>query len=137
LEEIFGIVYVSPKVMEEVSVPGKEGYEKISSAGFIKVVEVRDKSLVTVFTEIEMGEAESIALARELSADLILLDEKEARRIAERLGLRVLGTVGVLLLAKEMGYISKIKPFLYELVKKRFRIGEEVIRKVLKKAGEI
>ena len=137
LKEIFGTIYVPPKVMNEILVPGKEGYEKIKSADFIKVVEIRDKNLVNAFTEIEGGEAESIVLARELNADLVLLDEKDARLLAERLGLKVLGTVGLLLLAKRMGYIDKIKPLISELIKKKFRISESVVKKVLEKAGEL
>lgn len=82
-----------------------------------------------LITEIERGEAESIILAKELNADLILLDEKDARLIAECLGFRVLGTMGLLSLAKETGRIKRIKPLINELIKKRFRISNEVIKK--------
>jgi predicted nucleic acid-binding protein len=50
--------------------------------------------------ELDEGEAEAIALCREQQAELVLLDEKDARRVVRRLGLAVLGTVGVLIWAK-------------------------------------
>jgi len=56
-------------------------------------------------SSIDYGEAEVIALALEKKTDLVLLDEKEAREVAERLGFRVLGTVGLLIWAKREGLI--------------------------------
>ena len=57
----------------------------------------------------DYGEAEVIALALEKKTDLVLLDEKEAREVAERLGFRVLGTVGLLIWAKREGLIKSVQ----------------------------
>jgi len=62
--------------------------------------------------DLDRGEAESIALALELDAELTLLDEKEGRHAAQRLGLRVIGVAGVLLEAKANGAVDKVRPHL-------------------------
>jgi len=64
-----------------------------------------DKVARLLASTLDPGEAEAIALALELSADLILLDERDGRSAAERAGLRVTGVLGVLLRAKNNGQI--------------------------------
>lgn len=100
--------------------------------------DVENQDLVTVLLrDLDLGEAESIALALEESADLILLDEKEGRRAARRLGLNVIGVLGVLVEAKSKGYISKIKPFMDALRQTAgFFLAEDVYQHVLSIARE-
>ena len=59
-------------------------------------------------------------MALEEGADLIILDDKDARKIARRLGLNVIGTAGILVLAKKKGIIEKVKPILEEMKNKGF-----------------
>lgn len=82
------------------------------------------------------GEAETIALGLESSHGLVILDDAKARRAASETGLRVIGTVGVLLLAKERGHVEIIRPVLDHLVRLRFRLSERVRIEALTKAGE-
>jgi uncharacterized protein len=88
-------------------------------------------------TSLEKGEAEVLCLAKELKAGLVLLDEEKARKSAILAGFTVMGTVGLLLLAKDLGLIKEIRSPLNELQKKKFRISERIITEALKKAGEI
>jgi len=69
-------------------------------------------------SDLDLGESESIALAIELQADLILLDEKEARRMAKRMELPVMGVIGILLEAKASDLIETIRPHLNDLREK-------------------
>jgi hypothetical protein len=86
---------------------------------------------------LDPGEAEAIALALELSADLILLDERDGRSAAERAGLRVTGVLGVLLRAKTDGQIPLIKPDIEALrTQARFFLSARLQEKVLAIAGE-
>ena len=86
--------------------------------------------------ELDRGEAETIILGNELKADLILLDETIARRVARLLNLKVKGTVGILVLAKKEGIIKKLKPILNELRTKGVWISDEVYDEALKLADE-
>ena len=68
--------------------------------------------IVALQRDLDRGEAETIALALELGADLVLLDEKEGRHAAQRFGLRVIGVVGILLEAKTSGAVGTVRPHL-------------------------
>jgi predicted nucleic acid-binding protein len=82
------------------------------------------------------GETEAIALGRALSNALLLMDDGLARQVASSFGLRVSGTVGVLLLAKQRALIERIAPELDRLATFGFRLAERVRREVLVRAGE-
>lgn len=82
------------------------------------------------------GESEAIALAMEISADLIILDDRPARRLAQSLGLSVVGTVGILLAAKRRGMIPLVRPELDALLSHDFRISSELYEFAVSDAGE-
>lgn len=90
-----------------------------------------------MLSQLDIGEAEAIVLAQEKEVDWLLMDEIRGRTIAQGLGLKVIGTVGILLLAKDAGFISEIRPLLDILLSQRFRISERVYRSVLERAGEL
>ena len=87
--------------------------------------------------ELDEGESEAIALADELKADVVLLDEKDARRIAKQLGLRVLGTIGILVWGKRVGKINNLRQVL-DILQNRamFRISHTLYQQALKSVGE-
>lgn len=82
------------------------------------------------------GESEAIALALELSADRVLLDEMPARRLAERLGLPLVGTLGMLLIAKRGGLIEAIREPMDTLRRTGFRMSTGLYEYLLQEAGE-
>lgn len=86
--------------------------------------------------EIDLGEASAIALALETEDSIIILDDWKARKLAERLGLSVTGTLGVIINAKKSGLISSIKPYLDKIRKTNFRISDELEQIALKEANE-
>ena len=98
-------------------------------------MEVKHKHLVQVLLEyLHRGEAEGIALAAELQGAVIALDDKKARRAARRLGLRAIGTLGILILAKKKGLISDLREEIGKLLHTSFWLSQEVIQEALKKA---
>lgn len=127
LPQVFSIVFAPPLVAAEVRTP----------SSWLKVQPVQNASVVaTLKTQMDAGEAEAIALAIELGDVLLILDDKKARRVAQQIGLKVIGTVGMLLRGKRQGIITKIKPLILALVQADFRISEGIIQEALRLAGE-
>ena len=81
--------------------------------------------------ELGAGETEAISLALEIHADHLLVDEKEGRHLAERLGLHVIGTLGVLLAAKRKGLIPAVRPQIEALLQNNFWISRQVVERTL------
>lgn len=125
---------------EEVVIEGKgqPGTQEVQSSNWIRVQDVKDRSFVRLLeAELDRGESEAIALARELKADLVLLDEKDARLRGKRVGLRILGTIGILIWAKKAGHISSLQAQLNALRDEaKFRISTELYEQALKSVSE-
>ena len=139
LHELFGEIVIPEAVYREVVVGGvgRSGSTEIRKANWVRVRVVSGQDRVRyLLTELDIGEAEAIVLAQELRADWLLIDEIRARTIAERLGLPVIGTVGLLLLAKQRGLITSVKPLLDALLAHRFRLSKRVYEFILEQAGE-
>jgi predicted nucleic acid-binding protein len=89
-----------------------------------------------VSASIGPGEREVISLGLDLGAGLLILDEQPARLLARSLGLRVIGTVGLLLAGKERGLLSSIRPELDRLLAVRFFMDQDLYDRVIAQAGE-
>jgi predicted nucleic acid-binding protein len=83
-----------------------------------------------------MGESETMALYFEKKADFLLVDEKKGRKIAVYNKINVVGSLGILLISKQMGLIPLIKPLLNHLQRSHIRISDELYSKALDLAGE-
>lgn len=118
--------------------PASALVRRAREAGWLQVSPLSDTSLPALLSaDLHWGESEAIALARELRADRILLDEREARQVAARLGLRVTGVLGILLRAKETGAIPAIQPLIAALRENAgFFVSDDLEQKVLHEAGE-
>jgi uncharacterized protein len=117
---------------------GQPGSVEVQTLGWIETRPVADRALVTALQmELDEGEAEARALAKELAADLLLLDERRGRATAARLNLRVIGLLGVLIEAKQRGFIPAIKPIIDALVVQAgFWVSRPLYARVLRAAGE-
>ncbi len=134
---IFAEIYVPQAVFTEVSAWGKPYSRQLKAFSKGKIKPVQNTIAVQILTkDIDLGEAEAIALALERGIKDILIDDPKGRKIAEVNGLYPIGTVGVLLEAKRLDHISQVKPDLDKLIANRIRIGKNLYQQALKLAGE-
>ena len=143
LKQLYTRITITPAVWREVveQGQGKAGAVEVSdalTAGWLEVASPSDESLVRLLTrDLGDGESEVIALAIERKADLTLLDELEARRIADIYSLSKTGVIGVLIRAKQEGMIRSLRPDLDRLRQAgRFWIEEELYQRALAAVGE-
>lgn len=118
---------------------GQPGAPEVASASWLSIRAVTDTALVSLLKmELDEGEAEAIALFREEPVEALLLDEKNARAVARRLSLPILGTVGVLIWAKQTGLIPTLKEQLNALqTQGKFRLSQSVYQEALSRVGEL
>jgi len=139
LHVIAGVVYVPSAVFDEVVLlgAGRPGSEELADASWVVRQPVRDTASVDRFRgRLGHGESEAIVLAKELGADVLVVDDATARRVAEEEGQRVVGLPGLLINAKERGLITAIKPLLDEMLAFGFFLDTATYRSILQRAGE-
>jgi uncharacterized protein len=139
LKELYGEVLIPPAVEKELIAGGssKIGVIDFSAVGYLHRVQLKDSTRADLLSDLDRGEAEVIALGQELSTDLLIIDEKLARRHAVRLGFNITGVLGVLLRAKEAGLIQAVEPLLQQLIDGGIWIGVDVRTETLRLAGEL
>lgn len=140
MQELYGGIIIPEAVKLEltgVDIP-VAGATEVQTQNWIQTRSVVNQELVTTLRlEIDEGEAEAIALAIELNAQLLLIDEHLGRTVASRLGLKFTGVLGVLLEAKSNGLITAVKPLLDNLiVQAGFWVTEALYNRVLQMADE-
>lgn len=83
------------------------------------------------------GEAEAITLALAIEGHQVMVDERSARRLATSIGLSVIGTIGLLVVAKEQGILESVRPSIESLRATGFFLSDQVIEAALRNAGEV
>jgi predicted nucleic acid-binding protein len=140
LREIFKEVLIPEAVYREVVIEGRdrEDVGKIKTATWIHIAGIKNIELKKALnTSLDEGESEAIVLALQKKADIILLDDYDAREFARIYGLKITGTIGVLMKAKCMGRISSLSEILENLKETGFWINEDLRSQVLRDAGEL
>lgn len=142
LWELFDI-YIPQEVYNEVVLQSSEnaiGKIELKNAvaeGNINIHEVQDQEFVKkAYGRLHKGELEVIVGAKEIGANIVIIDERSARNFAETLLLKPLGILGILRLAKAKGKIEEIKPLIDLLVLNKFRISSKMINQLLREVGE-
>ncbi len=137
LKELYGIVIVPFAVYQEIE-EGKEKpyYQDLTSLDWIEIRNIKNPDSREYLIDLDDGEAEVLVLAKEINADLVILDEIMGRRYAKRFEINLTGTIGILLKAKENGLITSIKNLMSELVEKGTWLNPKLISKAIKIANE-
>ena len=135
LHQLYGTIIVPQAVIDEIiREPAKH---RVRECPWITLQAIQDPSMKDVFrARLHAGEVEVIILARELQADLVIMDDDAAKKTARFFGQRVTGTMGVLLKAKREGYLDEVRPVMNALERDGFFISETVKAYVLREAGE-
>ena len=111
---------------------------KIKTASWICIVGIKNIELKKALNiSLDEGESEAIVLALQEKVDIILLDDYDAREFARIYGLKITGTIGVLLKAKHMGRISSLSDILENLKETGFWLNENLHCQILRDAGEL
>lgn len=137
LRDLFGEVLIPPGVFREATFIDWHRLE-VDTCDWIRVVELRNRDLFVKLAEkLDRGEAEAIALAVELSAEIILIDEAAGRFEAAESGLIVTGLLGVLIRGKKQGLITSIRPEIARLISEAdFWVSATIIEEAVRLAGE-
>ena len=111
LEKLYNEILIPEAVYSELTTNDKyaEEAEEIRECAFIRVIAVGERNAVEVLRKVsglDLGESEAIIYADDHGADILLMDEDAGRRVAKAMGIRVRGTIGVLLLAYDKGVLS-------------------------------
>jgi len=124
LKELYGTVFITEEVSKEFSktVPDWIEVRKVSDNKYLKLM----KNFV------DLGEASTIALAVETDDIVIILDDLKARKLAQKLNLKITGTIGVLIKARKRNIITSTQEVLNKLRNEGFRISDEIEKEFLK-----
>jgi len=140
LQQLYGSLHIAEAVWGELNAADQHwpGRNEVADAQWIQRQIPKNHFLIMALCQnIDLGEAESIALALELKADLILMDERDGRHKAIQLGLKPVGVVGVLLTAKARGHVTEVRPMLDALRQQAgFYLGDSLYKEVLRLAQE-
>lgn len=140
LPALYGRVVVPRLVFDEVVVAGAQlpGSSELAAAAWVDVVEsdVTDPLFLALREELDPGESAALAHATQRAARLMLVDDRKARLAAQRLGVAVRGTLGVLIEAKRRGELERIAPVVDALVASGLWLSPAVIATALARAGE-
>ena len=139
LRDLFGRVVVPRQVWDEVVGAGAErpGSAEAAAASWIDVRTPAPSPLTErLCAVLGTGEAAAIGLCLELHAELLLCDDLEARRIAAAQGIRVVGTLGLLVRGKRAGLVDAVRPILEAMVALGLRVSPDLVEEILVLAGE-
>lgn len=140
LKELYDTVVIPEAVYQELTDPDfpVAGATEVQTLEWIQTQAVSNRVLIEALSsELDPGESEAIALALEIKADQVLVDERRGRLVAARLNLRCTGVLGVLVEAKAKGLIVAVKPLLDALISQAgFWISKSLYESVLVFAEE-
>lgn len=134
--QVYDDLKIPEAVYMEVVAPEKPYSDALGSFLAEKVVQVDVSRWVVTAGGLGRGEIEAMALYKQLSADVLLIDDHRARVVAEHNQIECIGVLGLLLVAKQRGKVSSIAPYVNRLRQSSIFYAEDLLDRVLKLAGE-
>lgn len=138
LQSLYSQILTPPAVIEELAIGKNKGIDvpNIQAVEWISITLVKSVSLIPAIIDLGQGEAEVLALGLENPGSLLIFDDQLARRIANLYRLKYSGTLGVLVKAKQQGYLSSVAPVIAKLRHQGMWLTDKVVNDVLRLAGE-
>jgi predicted nucleic acid-binding protein len=139
LKKMYGEILIPNAVYNELSAKPDSicKIEVDNSKDWIRVKEIKNQMAKSMYkTQLHEGEVEVMILAQEVNADLVIIDDANAKKHAKYLKLPVTGTLGVLIKAKQNGYVDKLKPMLQMMIENGIYISQDLVKLCLKQVGE-
>ena len=142
LGSLYEEILIPQAVYDELTTNNTFSHEvnTIKECKFLTVRKVGNEFAVKLLQKqlnLDLGESESIVLAESIHSDLLIIDEKKARRIAKEMGLKITGTLGFLVELKSRGKVNLIKPILDAMLESGIRISVLLYKEILHKSGEL
>lgn len=135
LDKLFDEVKISHAVWIEISKDDSKPFHKRTYSYFHdKVVQIKGFNELTFI--MDYGESESVILYKELNANFLLIDDKKARSIAENLGINCVGTLGLLSIAKDKGFVDNLKDLFVMFLNNHRFYSLDLLNTLLIKKGE-
>lgn len=125
LKDFYSVITITKEIKQEY---GSElpDWIIVSKVEFLEVQR-------TLELQIDKGESSAIALGLENKNSLLLIDERKGRRIANQLGLKIMGTLGILIKAKQAKKIKSLEEEIQKLILSGFRVSESLVKAILEK----
>ena len=138
LQHLYSKILTPPAVIQELAVGKNQGINvpDIDTFEWISITPVKSISLIPAVIDLGQGEAEVLALGLENPGSLLIFDDQLARRMANIYQLKYTGTLGVLVKAKKLGYLSSVAPVVATLRQQGMWLTDNIINDVLRLAGE-
>jgi uncharacterized protein len=141
LEAIYGTVVISEVVARELATAKNARIQAVLSVSWVQVQVPTEGAIATIQQQgqqLDLGDTHTLALALQINADEVLINERRGRQVAEDLGLSVIGIVGIVLVAKQRALIPSVRRVMDTLVELAgFRINHQLYQKILKFVDEI
>jgi len=139
LQQLYGKVTVPTAVPQELEAGKLLGVDvpEINSLEWIEVRQVASIALIPAVIDLGQGEAEVLALGLEIPDPLLIFDDKLARRIADLYKLKYTGTLGILVKAKQRGYLDSVAPIIAMLQSQGMWLNDKIIHDILRLCGEV
>ncbi len=137
LRKLYNTIIITPIVKHELQQFHSLTEVNFSSLGLVIQIPKNTTAVNLLMKDLDAGESESIILALEINADFLLVDERQATKIAKERGLTTIGILGIILLAKQKKHIDFVKPLLDDLKNKTsFRFSNNLYHQLLQLANE-
>ena len=137
LDALFGSVIVPEAVYREAVVDEKPEAQQLKDYLKDKVKKIDFGNLILLDGFSDLGETEAMILYKQYSADRLLIDDKRGRRVAKINHINTIGSLGVLLAAKQSYLIDRVAPYLDKLAASDIYISNDLIVTVMEIAGEV